>query len=87
MGHYDNCRDGYCPGCGQAEGVIWACGKEGCLKFHQHLRNTGQINRLNVILTVQRERQEADEERRVVARQIKRRTAEIAAKAKEEFFP
>ena len=41
MGHYDDCRDGYC-GCGQPEGVIWACGREGCYKYHTWLLENNQ---------------------------------------------
>lgn len=84
MGHYDTCREGYCPGCGQAEGVVWGCGHEHCAKFHQHLRNTGQHDRLKRILDKQRARAELQEEERVTKRQIARRTAQIAREAREE---
>lgn len=82
MGHYDECREGYC-GCGQAEGVIWACGREGCTKYHTWLRdhNPPAYKKLMAKLKA---RQEAEEERRVTARQIARRTKQIADAAKQE---
>ena len=84
MGHYDNCREGNCPVCGQALGVLWGCGREGCTTYHQFLAKEGRHKELECIMKKLRLQNEAEEEERVTARQIKRTTAAIARQARKE---
>lgn len=35
MGHYDTCREGYCPGCGQGPGMIVNGDCQYCLKMRK----------------------------------------------------
>ena len=83
MGHYDTCRDGYCPGCGQGERAIWACGRERCENYHEWLRRNNP-QKLQELKTKIKTEDEAGEERRVTARQIKRHTLQIAEEAKRD---
>lgn len=83
MGHYDTCRPGYCGTCGQAEGVIWGCGVEGCTKYHEYLKQNRPKDYEALMLKLRLSREE-DEERRVTARQISRRVKQLADQAKQE---
>ena len=83
MGHYDDCRPGYCVDCGQAEGVIWGCGREYCKTYHEFLRRDHPEDYQKLMLKIKVEK-EVSEEKRVTKRQIKRRITQIAQEAKEE---
>jgi hypothetical protein len=76
MGHYDDCREGYC-GCGQPDGLVWNCGRRGCSKFHTWLQknNPAEYEKLMAELKAQ---QETEEDRRVLERKKAR------AKAKQD---
>lgn len=82
MGHYDTCRPGNCAACGQAKGVVWACGRKYCATYHAWLRQEGYTVKLAQIEEEIRVEREAAEEKRVTQRQIARNTARIAAEAK-----
>ena len=83
MGHYDNCRPENCSACGQALGIVWACGRKYCTTYHKWLLTNNPKEYKKIINEIKLE-QEAEEEKRVVKRQIARQTKAIAQKAKLE---
>lgn len=83
MGHYDTCRPGNCPACGQALGVVWPCGRRHCSTYHKWLQENSPAKYTRLIKELENERAN-EEEIRVTARQVKRRTLQIAAEAKKE---
>ena len=66
MGHYDTCREGNCPTCGQALGVIWGCGRKYCTTYHRFLRREGLTEKLDKILAEIKAETEAAGEKRAL---------------------
>jgi len=56
MGHYDNCRPGYCAACGQAEGIVWDCGRRNCSSYHIFLKEHDIIKYLQLMNDLDKER-------------------------------